>query len=111
MAAVAAGKSVDTTMGLTPLEGLVMGTRSGDIDPAIVFYLAGKPEYKSVKVSCACGATWTTRSTKGPELRLEICSSCHPFFTGKQRLLDVAGRVERFNKKYAGTRKAAAAKA
>ncbi|HOX04781.1 MAG TPA: acetate kinase [Planctomycetota bacterium] len=49
MAAVAAGRSVDTTMGLTPLEGLVMGTRSGDIDPAIIFYLAGKPEYKSVK--------------------------------------------------------------
>jgi len=49
MAAVAAGKSVDTSMGLTPLEGLVMGTRSGDIDPAIIFYLAGKPEYKGVK--------------------------------------------------------------
>jgi large subunit ribosomal protein L31 len=58
------------------------------------------PEYKSVKVVCACGATWTTRSTKGPELRLEICSSCHPFFTGKQKLIDTAGRVERYTRKY-----------
>jgi large subunit ribosomal protein L31 len=58
------------------------------------------PEYKNVKVVCACGATWTTRSTKGPELRLEICSSCHPFFTGKQKFLDAAGRIERFRKKY-----------
>jgi len=68
------------------------------------------PDYAVVNVHCACGATWTTRSTK-KELRLEICSNCHPFFTGKQRLLDVAGRVERFNRKYAATRKAAATKA
>lgn len=58
------------------------------------------PDYKQVNVHCACGATWTTRSTKGPELRLEICSSCHPFFTGKQKLIDSAGRVERFTRKY-----------
>jgi large subunit ribosomal protein L31 len=50
-------------------------------------------------VHCACGATWETRSTK-PEIRLEICSNCHPFFTGKQKLVDTAGRVERFNRKY-----------
>ncbi|HEX8091638.1 MAG TPA: 50S ribosomal protein L31 [Blastocatellia bacterium] len=48
---------------------------------------------------CACGETWQTRSTK-PEIRLEICSNCHPFFTGKQKLIDTAGRVERFNRKY-----------
>ena len=66
------------------------------------------PEYKVVTVHCACGATWETRSTK-KELRLEICSSCHPFFTGKQRILDAAGRVERFNRKYG--KKEAAAKA
>ena len=58
------------------------------------------PDYKEVNVHCACGATWTTRSTKGQELRLEICSSCHPFFTGKQKLMDTEGRVERFNKKF-----------
>src|SRR5258706_9409172 len=58
------------------------------------------PEYLNTPVHCACGATWTTRSTK-KELRLEICSNCHPFFTGKQKLIDAAGRVERFTRKYA----------
>ncbi len=68
------------------------------------------PDYKTVTVHCACGASWTTRSTKGPDLRLEICSSCHPFFTGKQKLIDTEGRVDRFQKKYAKVREAAAAK-
>ena len=57
------------------------------------------PEYFDVDVRCACGATWKTRSTK-KELRLEICSNCHPFFTGKQKLIDTEGRVERFMKKH-----------
>jgi len=57
------------------------------------------PEYHEVDVRCACGATWKTRSTK-KEFRLEICSSCHPFFTGRQKLIDTEGRVERFMKKY-----------
>ena len=57
------------------------------------------PKYHEVEARCACGATWKTHSTK-PELHLEICSSCHPFFTGKQKLLDTEGRVERFTKKY-----------
>ncbi len=57
------------------------------------------PEYHEVEARCACGATWRTRSTKD-ELRLEICSNCHPFFTGKQKLVDTEGRVERFTKKY-----------
>jgi len=57
------------------------------------------PEYHEVQARCACGATWTTHSTK-PELKLEICSSCHPFFTGRQKLVDTEGRVERFTKKY-----------
>jgi len=57
------------------------------------------PEYHEVDVRCACGTTWKTRSTK-KEVRLEICSSCHPFFTGKQKLIDTEGRVERFMKKY-----------
>jgi large subunit ribosomal protein L31 len=57
------------------------------------------PKYHEVVARCACGATWKTHSTK-PELHLEICSSCHPFFTGKQKLLDTEGRVERFTKKY-----------
>ena len=57
------------------------------------------PKYHDVEVRCACGATWGTRSTK-EELHLEICSSCHPFFTGRQKLVDTEGRVERFTKKY-----------
>ena len=57
------------------------------------------PKYHEVDVRCACGATWKTRSTK-TELRLEICSNCHPFFTGRQKLIDTEGRVDRFTKKY-----------
>ena len=57
------------------------------------------PKYEKCTVHCACGVQWETRSVK-PEIRLEICSSCHPFFTGKQKLIDTAGRVERFNRKY-----------
>ncbi len=63
------------------------------------------PKYHSVTVTCACGETFTTRSTK-QDLRLEICSKCHPFFTGKQKLIDSAGRVERFNRRYAKRDKA-----
>jgi large subunit ribosomal protein L31 len=57
------------------------------------------PKYHQVEVRCACGNTFSTRSTK-PELHLEICSACHPFFTGRQKLIDTEGRVERFTKKY-----------
>ncbi|MBI4470874.1 MAG: 50S ribosomal protein L31 [Acidobacteria bacterium] len=57
------------------------------------------PDYVEAVVSCACGETYTTRSTK-KEIHLEICSACHPFFTGKQKFVDSAGRVERFNKRY-----------
>jgi large subunit ribosomal protein L31 len=62
------------------------------------------PSYNEIKVLCACGHSFTTRSTyKGKELHLEICSNCHPFFTGKQKLVDTAGRVERFRRKYAAS--------
>ena len=67
------------------------------------------PEYFEVEARCACGATWKTRSTR-KELRLEICSNCHPFFTGRQKLVDTEGRVERFTKKY-GQQTVAALKA
>jgi large subunit ribosomal protein L31 len=60
------------------------------------------PDYHAVTVHCACGNNFQTRSTiKGERLNVEICSNCHPFFTGKQKLIDTAGRVERFTKKYA----------
>lgn len=58
------------------------------------------PPYHYVKVSCACGAEWHTRSAMKDEIKLDICSSCHPFFTGKQKLVDTAGRVDKFYKKY-----------
>lgn len=57
------------------------------------------PKYVEAKVVCACGNTFQTRSTK-PAINVEICSSCHPFFTGKQKFVDSEGRVERFNRKY-----------
>ncbi len=60
------------------------------------------PDYHEVNVACACGNAFKTRSTmKGDILKVEICSNCHPFYTGKQKLLDTAGRVERFTRKYA----------
>ena len=60
------------------------------------------PDYVTATVHCSCGNTFTTRSTK-PELRVEICSNCHPFYTGKQKLVDTGGRVERFQRRYART--------
>ncbi|MFH1287232.1 MAG: 50S ribosomal protein L31 [bacterium] len=60
------------------------------------------PQYNEVTVSCACGTKFVTRSTKN-ELKLEICSQCHPFFTGKHKLIDTAGRIEKFRKKYKKT--------
>jgi large subunit ribosomal protein L31 len=59
------------------------------------------PTYNEVRVMCACGSTFATRSTHKGDIHVEICSSCHPFFTGKQKLVDTAGRVERFRRKYA----------
>jgi len=66
------------------------------------------PEYVLATVTCSCGNTFQTRSTK-PELHVEICSQCHPFYTGKQKLVDTGGRVERFQRRY-GQRKGGAAK-
>jgi large subunit ribosomal protein L31 len=59
------------------------------------------PEYNEIKVSCSCGNTFQTRSTLGQDLSLEVCSSCHPFYTGTQKIVDTAGRVDKFRKKYA----------
>jgi len=57
------------------------------------------PEYMRTRVTCACGHTWETRSTR-EELRVEVCSNCHPFYTGEQRIVDVEGRVDRFKRRY-----------
>ena len=60
------------------------------------------PGYNEVKVICACGNSFATRSTHKGDIRVEICANCHPFFTGRQKLVDTEGRVDRFQKKYAG---------
>lgn len=57
------------------------------------------PEYQDATVRCSCGNTFTTRSTR-PELRVDVCSNCHPFYTGTQRIVDAAGQVERFRKRF-----------
>lgn len=59
------------------------------------------PKYQDITVRCDCGNTFATRSTLTEEIHTEICSACHPFYTGKQKLIDTAGRIERFRKKYA----------
>jgi large subunit ribosomal protein L31 len=58
------------------------------------------PEYNEIKVSCSCGNEFTTRSTLGEALHVEVCSACHPFYTGKQKIVDTAGRVDKFRKRY-----------
>ena len=69
------------------------------------------PAYQDIEVTCACGAAFVTRSTRKTNLRLEICSACHPFFTGKQRIVDSTGRVERFRQKYGEVRSRRTARA
>ena len=58
------------------------------------------PAYEAIKVSCQCGNSFETRSTMGRDLHVEICSACHPFYTGQQKIIDTAGRVGKFQKKY-----------
>ena len=58
------------------------------------------PKYSEIQVSCSCGTTFTTRSTINKPLHVEVCSSCHPFYTGKQKIMDTAGRVEKFRQRY-----------
>ena len=58
------------------------------------------PAYNEITVTCSCGNTFNTRSTLGKELHLDVCSSCHPFYTGKQKIVDSGGRVDKFRQKY-----------
>ncbi len=64
---------------------------------------ANHPHYRPTTITCACGEVIQTFSTRG-DFTIDICSKCHPFYTGKQKLIDTAGRIERFQKKYAGNR-------
>jgi large subunit ribosomal protein L31 len=81
--------------GSYPLESNSSAHRFGDPMKAAIH-----PAYHEVRVHCACGNAFTTRSTHKGDIGVEICSNCHPFFTGKQKLVDTAGRVERFRRKY-----------
>ncbi|MFC0445468.1 50S ribosomal protein L31 [Pseudidiomarina halophila] len=58
------------------------------------------PKYEDLKVSCSCGNTFVTHSTRGGDLHLDVCSECHPFYTGKQRIMDTGGRIDKFNKRF-----------
>ena len=103
----------------TPEPTALAGRRGADGDPATTSKERDRetmksgihPDYTSTEVICSCGSTFTTRSTaKGDEIRVETCSACHPFYTGKQRVLDTAGRVAKFQAKYAKVNAANAAK-
>ncbi len=58
------------------------------------------PDYSDIKVTCSCGNEFTTRSTLSEDLLIEVCSACHPFYTGKQKIVDTGGRVDKFRRKY-----------
>ena len=58
------------------------------------------PAYEDVTVNCSCGASFVTRSTVGKDLQIEVCSQCHPFYTGKQKIVDTGGRVDKFRRRY-----------
>ena len=60
------------------------------------------PAYNEITVTCSCGETFKTRSTLGKDLNVEVCSKCHPFFTGKQKIVDTAGQVDKFRRRYGG---------
>ena len=68
------------------------------------------PDYAEITVTCNCGSVFKTRSTVGQDLNLDVCAACHPFYTGKQKMVDTAGRVDKFRKKYAAAAAAAGAK-
>jgi len=60
------------------------------------------PAYTDVKVTCSCGGSYDTRSTKGEDFSVDVCQECHPFYTGKQKVVDTGGRIDRFNKRFGG---------
>jgi len=60
------------------------------------------PKYEEISVNCSCGNSFKTRSTFTQDLQLDVCSQCHPFYTGKQKVMDTGGRIERFNKRFGG---------
>jgi large subunit ribosomal protein L31 len=94
----------DSRRGDAHLRGLI---DSAVIDKFEVPMKAGiHPDYKTIAVTCSCGNKFETRSTIGQDLQVEVCSNCHPFYTGKQKIVDTGGRVDKFRKRYAAAAKA-----
>jgi large subunit ribosomal protein L31 len=88
------------------LQGVAMRLlKSASILPQQLYEVSMKagihPDYKQITVTCTCGNKFETRSTIGQDLQVEVCSNCHPFYTGKQKIVDTGGRVDKFRKKYA----------
>jgi large subunit ribosomal protein L31 len=79
-----------------PLSGSILSRPLG----AAIMKPEIHPNYAEIKVACSCGNEFTTRSTLGQDLHVEVCSSCHPFYTGKQKMVDSGGRVDKFRKRY-----------
>ncbi|MFT7219703.1 MAG: large subunit ribosomal protein L31 [Candidatus Azotimanducaceae bacterium] len=87
------------TKHLSSVRGLVL---CGTINPLGLFAMKAEihPKYQEIQATCSCGNVITTRSTVCEDLHLEVCSNCHPFYTGKQKVIDSAGRIDRFNKRF-----------
>jgi large subunit ribosomal protein L31 len=93
------------------IQGVAMRTHEGSsilplLLPEVPMKAGIHPEYKVIAVTCTCGNKFETRSTIGQDLQVEVCSNCHPFYTGKQKIVDTGGRVDKFRKKYAVAAKA-----
>ena len=86
-----------------PLTLVLAAPSSGEptAEPERAMKASIHPEYKEITVTCTCGNTFKTSSTLGHDLQIEVCSNCHPFYTGKQKIVDTAGRVDKFRRKYA----------
>jgi large subunit ribosomal protein L31 len=84
-----------------PAEKASMQIDSAAFNARFIMKAGIHPDYKEIQVTCTCGNQFHTRSTIGQDLQVEVCSNCHPFYTGKQKIVDTGGRVDKFRKKYA----------
>jgi len=93
--------------GITPIHAAAAGRQGPESEDAMKEKI--HPKYAEIQVTCSCGNTFTTRSTVAKPLHVEVCSSCHPFYTGKQKVMDTAGRIDKFRQRYGAKKPAAAA--
>jgi large subunit ribosomal protein L31 len=94
--------------GISPNHAAAAGPRGPESEDTMKEKI--HPKYSEIQVTCSCGNTFTTRSTVGKPLHVEVCSSCHPFYTGKQKVMDTAGRIDKFRQRYAAKKPAEAKK-